>query len=48
MSRVSSKGVEQGVKGVEQGVMQERAKIRAWAKERGIPESDLPFENLGD
>ena len=33
--------------GVTQGVMQERkrsnANLRAWAKERGIPESELPF-----
>ena len=53
LAKVTQQGIEQGVKqgvkqGVEQGVMQERAKIRAWAKERGIPESDLPFENLGD
>ena len=34
--------------GMQQGVKEERAKMRAWAKERGIPESDLPFADLGD
>ncbi|MCY3544038.1 MAG: hypothetical protein OXI16_08415 [Chloroflexota bacterium] len=39
-------------KATREAIEQERkrynAKMRAWAKERGIPESDLPFEDLGD
>ncbi len=38
--------------GIEQGVQQERkrrnAKLRAWAKERGIPENELPFADEDD
>ena len=53
LAKVTQQGIEQGIEqgvnqGIKQGIKQERAKMRAWAKERGIPESDLPFEDLGD
>ena len=41
--------MQQGLQqGIQKGVKEERAKMLAWAKERGIPESDLPFEDLDD
>ena len=34
--------------GIEQGIERTNAKMRAWAKERGIPENELPFADDDD
>ena len=48
LAKAKQAGVQEGMQvGVKQGVQQtvkrSNANLRAWAKERGIPEEDLPF-----
>ena len=44
LAKAKQAGVQEGVEqGVKQTVKRSNANLRAWAKERGIPEDDLPF-----
>ena len=44
LAKAKQAGVQEGIQaGVQQTVKRSNANLRAWAKERGIPESELPF-----
>ena len=44
LAKAKQAGVQEGVEqGVKQTVKRSNANLRAWAKEHGIPEDDLPF-----
>ena len=53
LAKATQQGLTQGIQqGIQQGAKEERkrnnAKVRAWAKERGIPENELPFADEND
>ena len=44
LAKATQQGIEQGIEqGIQRGIERSNANLRAWAKERGIPESELPF-----